>query len=62
MAEHHMRSEPRYPLWYAKRKECGEFVEKSFPWKATNGHVCSDFKTEKEAQKFADSRNENNHG
>jgi len=48
------------PIWYAKRKECGEPVEKSYPWKATNGYVCSDFETKKEAEKFADKENKDN--
>ena len=48
------------PTWYAKRKEFGELIEKSHPWKATNGYVCSDFETEKEAQEFADKENKDN--
>lgn len=48
------------PTWYAKRKEFGEPIEKSHPWKATNGYVCSDFETKEEAEKFADKENEDN--
>jgi len=43
--------------WYVKKKEDGDFAM-SFPWKATNSHVCSDCKTKKEAQKICDINNE----
>ncbi len=36
--------------WIAVKKEPGDFAM-TFPWKATNGAVCSDHKTEKQAEK-----------
>ena len=34
--------------WYAVKKKKGDFAI-NYPWKATNGAVCSDHKTKKEA-------------
>ena len=41
----------------AVRKEPNDFCAESLPWKATNGRVCSDARTEVEAQAMADSLN-----
>lgn len=40
-----------------KRKKPGEFCYEQLPWKATNGVICSDFKTSKQATKGADRMN-----
>jgi len=37
--------------WIAIKKEPGDFAMTTFPWKATNGAVCSDHKTKKGAEK-----------
>jgi len=42
--------------WYVEKKKKGDFAM-SFPYKATTGGVCSDFKTRKAAQKFANEEN-----
>jgi len=42
--------------WYVVKKTKGDFLM-SYPYKATTGGVCSDFKTRKEAQEFADGEN-----
>lgn len=39
------------PQWIEKKRD-GDVCFKHFPWKVTNGAVCSDFRTFEEAKDF----------
>ncbi len=43
--------------WKAVKKKKGDFAM-SYPWKATNGGVCSDHMTKKEAEEICREENE----
>ncbi len=52
-----LRKIMKNPKWKAVKKKKDDFLP-SHPWKATNGYVCSDHKTKKEAMKSAKEENE----